>query len=221
MAAAARDGAGEGTWLRADRQTAGRGRLGREWVSPPGNLHASTIVRLRAGDPPAPSLALVAGVSMHEALSVFSTAPLSIKWPNDVLAGDAKLAGTLLERHGDAVIVGIGANLVHAPDLPDRPAMSLAGLVGTSPAPDTVLETLAEAFARRLAEWRGAGLAATIGAWGERAHPIGTALTVRPSGEPPLTGLFDGLDAIGALRLRLAGGGERVIHAADILVHRS
>jgi BirA family biotin operon repressor/biotin-[acetyl-CoA-carboxylase] ligase len=190
-------------------------------VSRTGNLHASTLVWLRPGDPPAPSLALVAGVAMHEALSVFAPVPLVIKWPNDVLAGGAKIAGTLLERRDDAVVVGIGANLAYAPDLPDRPATSLAAVGGASPDAGTTLDVLAEAFARRLAEWRDAGLAATIAAWTVRAHPIGSALTASPPDGPALTGLFDGLNEDGALRLRLADGRTHVIHAADILVHRS
>jgi BirA family biotin operon repressor/biotin-[acetyl-CoA-carboxylase] ligase len=178
-------------------------------------------VRLRPGDPVAPSLALVAGVAIHEALAVFSPVPLTIKWPNDVLAGDAKLAGTLLERRDDAVVVGIGANLAYAPELPDRPATSIASLAGVTPDPRTVLDTLAEVFAHRLAAWRSAGLAATIAEWRRRAHPVGTAITATPPDGGALTGLFDGLDEPGALRLRLADGHARVIHAADILVHRS
>ncbi len=158
---------------------------------------------------------------MHEALDLFSPAPLTIKWPNDVLAGEAKLAGTLLERREDAVIVGIGANLAHAPELADRPATSIAALAGAAPEPATVLDALAEAFERRLGEWRGAGLDAIIVEWRDRAHPIGTAITATPPDGVPITGLFDGLDEAGALRLRLADGRAHVIHAADILVHRS
>lgn len=175
---------------------------------------------MRTGDPPPASLALVAGIAMHEALSAFD-APLAIKWPNDILAGDAKLAGTLLERHDDAIVIGIGANLAHAPELPDRPATSLAVLAGAAPDPETVLRVLADAFARQLASWRTVGLVGTVAEWGTRAHPRGTALAVYlPDGER-LDGLFDGLTPDGALRLRLADGGARVIHAADILVHRS
>src|SRR5689334_7206475 len=94
LAALARAGAPEGTWLRAERQTGGRGRQGRGWESPLGNLHASTLVRLAPGDPPAPTLALVAAVALREVAAAFAPgADLVIKWPNDLLAGGAKLAG--------------------------------------------------------------------------------------------------------------------------------
>src|SRR3954468_5499421 len=105
VAVLAREGAPEGLWLRADRQTSGKGRQGRAWQSPPGNLHASTLVRLRPDDPPAPTLALVAAVALHEVVTPHAPAA-TIKWPNDLLVDGAKLAGILLERQGDAVVVG-------------------------------------------------------------------------------------------------------------------
>ncbi|RZL52832.1 MAG: biotin--[acetyl-CoA-carboxylase] ligase, partial [Sphingomonas sp.] len=122
----ARQGAEEGLWLRAERQTAGKGRLGRQWVSEPGNLYASTLVRLRPADPAPATLALVAAVALHRAVGVFLPDAARLKWPNDLLLGDAKLSGILLERSEDAVVVGIGVNLAHHPDLPDRATTSLA-----------------------------------------------------------------------------------------------
>lgn len=212
----ARQGAEEGLWLRAERQTAGRGRQGRAWTAPPGNLSASTIVRLRRGDPPAATLALVAAVALHEAVAVFGVAA-QLKWPNDLLCDGAKLSGILLERSDDAVVIGIGVNLAYHPDLPDRPATSLAAH-GTPVAPDAFLEVLAEAFARWLARWRGEGLAAVRAAWLAAAHPVGTALTARMPDGSTHDGLFDGLDADGALILRLASGQRHVIHAADVFL---
>ncbi len=175
-------------------------------------------MRLRPGDPIAPSLALVAAVALYEALVLFAPdAGLAIKWPNDLVAGDAKLAGILLERHGDAVVVGIGANLAHHPDLPDRATTDLAALTGAAPDAAIVAETLAETFARWLGIWRGAGLDAVIARWLAVAHPRGSALVARLPDGDAVTGLFDGLDAMGALRLRLAHGAVRVIHAGDVL----
>ncbi len=212
LAALARDGAPEATWLRAERQTGGRGRQGRAWLSPPGNLYISTLVRLRPADPPAPTLALVAAVALHE--TVAHHAPgVTIKWPNDLVAGPAKLAGILLERHGNAVIIGMGVNLAHAPDLPDRPAISLADLAGTPQNPAVFAEILAETHARWLARWRAEGLAPIRKAWLAAAHPIGTALSTSEG-----QGLFDGLDEGGALKLRLADGATRVIHAGDVFL---
>jgi BirA family biotin operon repressor/biotin-[acetyl-CoA-carboxylase] ligase len=214
VAALAAAGEAEGRWLRAERQSGGRGRQGRAWLSPPGNLYASTLVRLRVGDPPAPSLALVAAVALHEAATAWAPeAGIRIKWPNDLLAGGAKLAGILLERAGDAVVIGFGANLAHHPEGLERPVTSLAALTGSAPDPGAFLEQLAESFARYLGSWRGSGIAAIRGAWLERAHPVGTALTT-PEGE----GLFDGLDETGALRLRLPHGETRLIHAGDVFL---
>lgn len=202
--------------MRAERQLAGRGRQGRDWASPPGNLYASTLVRLRPADPPAATLALVAGIAVQDAVSAYVPGPV-IKWPNDVLLGGAKLSGVLLEREGDAVVVGQGVNLASHPDLPDRPTTSLAAH-GVAVPPGDFVVTLAQAFGRWLARWRGEGLSVVAARWSERAHPRGTALTVRLPDGTALDGLFDGLASDGALNLRLADGGRRVIHAADVFL---
>ncbi|MEA3050409.1 MAG: BirA family transcriptional regulator [Sphingomonadales bacterium] len=214
LAALARAGAQEGMWLRAERQTAGKGRQGRAWTSPPGNLYASTLVRIRPGDPPAPSLALVSAVALHEAAESFAPeAPIRIKWPNDLVADGAKLAGILLEREGEAVIAGFGVNLAHHPTDTPRPATSLAVLAGGAPDPASFIELLAQTFARWLEIWRSEGISPVRAAWLAAAHPIGSALS---TGEGE--GLFDGLDESGALRLRLADGSARVIHAGDVFL---
>lgn len=220
----ARAGAGEGLWLRAERQLGGRGRQGRVWASPLGNFYGSTLVRLRPSDPPAATLALVAAVALDEVVGAYlSHVPsegrgsVVIKWPNDLLLGGAKLSGILLERADDAVIVGIGVNLAHHPDDTDRRATSLA-VHGTAPDPADFAETLADAFARWLGIWRGQGLMPVRARWLERAHPIGTALTARLADGSATDGLFDGLDPDGALILRLADGATRVIHAGDVFL---
>jgi BirA family biotin operon repressor/biotin-[acetyl-CoA-carboxylase] ligase len=140
-----------------------------------------------------------------------------IKWPNDLLIDGAKLAGILLERAEDAIVIGVGVNLAHHPDDLDRPATSLAAL-GIEVSPADFLETLAETFARWLGSWRGEGLAPVRQRWLDRAHPIGTALTARLPDGSAIDGLFDGLDADGALILRLASGDRRVIHAGDVFL---
>lgn len=215
----AAQGVGEGVWLRAERQTAGRGRLGRVWTAPPGNLSASTLVRLRPGDPPPATLALVAAVALHEAVRLFlpSAVPMQLKWPNDLLVAGAKLSGILLERGGDAVVVGIGVNLAYHPDLPDRPTTSLAAH-GVAIGAEAFLDVLAEGFARWLARWRGEGFASLRAAWLAAAHPPGTALSARLPDGAMVEGLFDGLDPDGALILRLASGSRHVIHAADVFL---
>jgi BirA family biotin operon repressor/biotin-[acetyl-CoA-carboxylase] ligase len=219
VAALAREGAEEGLWLRAERQSGGRGRQGREWRSPEGNLYASTLVRLRPGDPPAPSLALVAAVALYEVAAAFAPgAAMAIKWPNDLLAGGAKLSGILLEREGEAVVVGFGVNLAAHPEDIVRPATSIAALTGGAPEPGAFLDVLAGAFARWLGRWRGEGLAPVRAAWLAAAHPRGTALSTRIAGGAAVEGLFDGLDHDGALRLRLADGTIEIVHAGDVFL---
>ena len=200
-------------WLRAERQSGGRGRQGRIWESPPsGNLYASTLVRLGPSDPPAPTLALVAAVALHEAVSHFCPGT-EIKWPNDLMAGGAKLAGILLEREGEAVVIGFGVNVAEHPRFLERAATSLSALTGAAPGPEVLLETLAETFTRWLERWRTVGTAEICRRWLEAAHPIGAPL-ITPEG----AGLFDGLDPSGALRLRLSDGSIRTIHAGDVFL---
>lgn len=221
MLALARQGATEGLWLRAERQMSGRGRHGRDWSSPTGNCYVSTLVRIRPTDPPAATLALVAAVGLAETVEVYRPddgviPPVRIKWPNDLLIDGAKLSGILLERAEDAVVIGIGVNLAHHPDLPDRATTSLAAQGITVDAASFV-ETLADVITRWVLRWRGEGLAAVRQRWVRAAHPVGTALTVRLP-DATIEGLFDGLDADGALLLRLADGSRRVIHAGDVFL---
>ena len=217
MIALAATGLEEGVWLRADRQTSGRGRQGRAWVSPAGNLYASTLVRIRPSDPPAATLALVAAVAIEEAVAAYLPDAARLKWPNDLLIAGAKLSGILLERAGGAVVIGFGANLAHHPIDTDRIATSLfAHSITVEPA--DFIETLAEAFARWVERWRGEGIDVVRRRWVERAHPVGAPLTARLPDGSALDGLFDGLDAEGALILRLADGTRRVIHAGDVFL---
>ena len=177
----------------------------------------STVVCARAGDPPLPTLALVAGLAVHEAVSTRLVPPVraQLKWPNDVLVGPAKLAGILLERVGDTVVVGVGVNLAAAPDIPGRPTTALAAL-GPAPDRDAFAADLAVIFAADLARWRAYGLGPVIARWLAAAHPVGTPLHVGEPGEAPLPGTFAGLDGEGALLLRVADGTTRTIHAGEV-----
>lgn len=216
LLAAANAGALEGGWLRAKRQNAGRGRLGREWQSAEGNLYASTLVRLRSGDPCASELGLLAAVALDDTVRTFFPFAdgLLLKWPNDLMLGGAKLCGILLERAGDAVVIGFGVNITFAPEVPGRETACLSDF-GPTPDAATFVEVLAEIFAHWLAQWRNFGLAPVRARWLDRAHPIGTALTI--TGATPLTGLFNGLEPDGALRLRMADGTNHIIHAGDTM----
>lgn len=219
LAMLAEQGAAEGCWLRAERQTGGRGRHGRAWQSPAGNLYASTLVRLQPADPPAATLALVAAVALHEVVQAYAgSAEIRIKWPNDLLAGGAKLSGILLERSRDAVIIGFGVNLADHPRDTPRPATSLAALGGAAADPAGMLVDLAASFAGWLSRWRSEGFGPVRARWLEKAHPLGTALSTTDVGGTSLDGLFEGLDDNGALRLRLADGSTHVIHAGDVFL---
>ena len=144
---------------------------------------------------------------------------VKIKWPNDILSANGeKLSGILLERSGEAVVIGIGINLANHPEGLDRLVTDLTAL-GANPAhPQAVAEILASAFQIWLRRWRERGLPDVLRAWQAAAHPVGAAIIVNlPSGEN-FEGLYAGLSADGALQLRLADGTIRGIHAADIFL---
>ena len=207
----------EGNWLVADRQNAGRGRAGRVWSGGLGNFMGSTVALVRDGDPPAPTLALVAGVAVHAAVSAQATgiADLHLKWPNDLLVNGAKLAGILLERQSDRVVLGIGVNLAEAPALADRPTACLA-LLGYPVERDDFAARLAVIWAKTLARWHAGEWPALRQEWLDRAHPLGTALAADDPGQGRIVGAFAGLDPGGAALLRLADGTMRAIHAGDV-----
>lgn len=215
MMALAGQGAPEGVWLRAGRQTGGRGRMGRAWESPDGNLYCSTLVRLLPGDPPPHLLALVGGNAVHALLAPLCAGQARIKWPNDILVDGAKIAGILLERVGDAVIVGIGVNVAGHPTGLDRPVTSIAAQGGAAEA-GALLERLAQLFAHWLSLWRAQGLEPVRAHWLANAHPAGTPLRIQQPDGTVIEGAFDTLDRDGMLILRLANGDARAIHAGDV-----
>jgi BirA family biotin operon repressor/biotin-[acetyl-CoA-carboxylase] ligase len=207
------NGAVEGDWLVALVQEAGRGRQGREWAGATGNFFGSTLIELRTGDPPAPSLSLAAGLALIEAVELAGPGkPLMLKWPNDLLLAGAKLAGILLERSGDRIVAGFGVNLATAPEIAGREAASLGGAMG----PEAFAPLLAGSFARMLAAWRASEPSVLALAWLERAHAIGTPLTVHASADEIVAGTFDGIDPDGALRLRRPDGSIEIVRAGDV-----
>ncbi len=203
----------EGDWLVALRQDNGRGRHGREWQSLDGNFTGSTLVVLAAGDPAAPALALAAGLALIEALEqVAPNAALSLKWPNDVMLGLAKLAGILLERSGDRVVAGFGVNLAVAPAIAGRATASLEAAI----TPQDFAPILADRFTRIMALWRSTDSAAFAKAWLARAHPVGTRISVHLNHDQRIAGRFDGIDPDGALRLCFDDGRIETIRAGDV-----
>lgn len=209
----------EGFWLVADRQSSGRGRQGRAWTGGSGNFMGSTVVHRMPTDPPAPSLALLAGLALHETVSALvpDARLLRLKWPNDLLYGQAKLAGILLEGQGDAIVVGIGVNLAHAPEVPGRKILACSAF-GPAPDRDLFADMLAAGFDRELERWRTYGLEPLLRRWQAAALPEGTALTVHDGTAEPVSGTFAGLAADGSLLLRMADGATRSIHAGDVML---
>lgn len=207
----------EDTWLVADRQIAGRGRAGRAWSDGLGNFMGSTVVALRAVGPMPQTLALVAGLAVHKA--VMACAPglsaVMLKWPNDLLVGGAKLAGILLERQRDTVVVGIGVNLAQAPAVPDRSTTCLSAL-GYDIARDDFATVLAQQWSEALMRWHLGEWPLLREQWLARAHPVGSLITVKDRDQGTIMGAFGGIDADGVALLRLADGATRAIHAGDI-----
>ncbi len=210
----------DGQWRIARRQVAGKGRQGRQWFDGSGNFMGSTSVKLCADDPPPASLSFVAALAVYEAVdeTLAGTAHPALKWPNDVLVGEAKLCGILLEMVRGHVIVGIGVNLAKAPDLPDRKTAAIADFM---PAPELewFANKLARRFAERLQTWRQVGLARTLRDFQMCSiHSVGSSVKVHDQDGSYVEGAFIGLDeSDGALRLRLADGSQRVIRAGDIV----
>lgn len=218
MMARADAGAPEGLWLRAEQQNGGRGRLGRQWLSPVGNLYCSTLVRLRRDDPPAHLLAFVTALAVHDTvLHIVPGCGVRLKWPNDVHVGGAKLSGILLERRADAVVVGIGMNVALAPEVAERSVTCLRDL-GAMAQIDAaaVLELLSDHFAARLAQWRSVAPATLLDVWCAAAHKPGEAMVVQRGPGDRIEGVFDGLSSDGALQLRVADGGVETISAGDV-----
>jgi BirA family biotin operon repressor/biotin-[acetyl-CoA-carboxylase] ligase len=192
--------------------------MGRTWVSPVGNLYCSTLVRLQPSDPLPHTLALVAANAVHALVAPLCAGQARIKWPNDVLVDGAKIAGILLERTGDAIIVGIGLNVTDYPSNLDRPVTSLSAQGAADAEAGALLDRLTQIFAHWLAIWRAQGLDPVRTHWLLNAHPTGTPMRVQQPDGSTVEGAFDTLDRQGMLILRLANGQSRAIHAGDIFL---
>jgi BirA family transcriptional regulator, biotin operon repressor / biotin---[acetyl-CoA-carboxylase] ligase len=222
--ARAKQGEADGLAILARTQTAARGSRGRDWSAPVGNLFLSVLLRPRnaAELGGAGQWALLAGLALVETLSTFDREPeaLNLKWPNDVLRGGAKLAGVLVDaamtENGttDWLVIGVGANLAVAPVIEGRQIAVLAGRDGATP------DAVADHFLGRIAHWRTflalSGFAPVRAGWMARAHPAGTAVTVR-QGSHTRAGTFAGLSAEGALQL-LSEGNVHTISTGDVLL---
>lgn len=210
------------TWVISEVQRAGRGRDGRDWVSPSGNLYASLLLVAPCATADTPKLGFVAGVALAETVrALLPGEDIRLKWPNDLVVGGAKLAGMLLEGRDIgggrmAVAIGIGLNIAEAPALPDRPTTSLAAL-GSHSDRREVLRDLSDRMAERLRVFAGgAGFFAIREAWNGLSLPRGTAMGVRMGGGL-VEGRFGGIDGEGRLSLETAAGLVQ-ISAGDVFL---
>jgi BirA family biotin operon repressor/biotin-[acetyl-CoA-carboxylase] ligase len=209
-------------WIRADRQSAGRGRRGRAWQSPAGNLAATLLLR---PDKPAgvcAQLSFVAAIAAAETVSrIVPAADTRVKWPNDILADGRKIAGILLESASGRgavpawLAIGIGINLGSFPEDVEVPAISAAALGAMPPAPHDALTQLAGSFAKWYDIWRAQGFAPVRDAWLARAAKLGSRVTARLATKD-VSGVFEGIDETGALILRVGAGRTRLIAAGDV-----
>ena len=203
-------GAPEGTVVWSREQTGGRGRRGRVWASPVGNLYTSTILRPDCRAQRAAELGFAAALAVADIVP--AGREVRVKWPNDVLVDGGKIAGILLEsaigQTGQVqhVVAGIGVNVGFAPRLPEMryPGSALGGSV------EAGLEKLAAALAARLAEWRREGFETVRAAWLAKAGPLGAEVDVK-LGEGLVRGRFAGLDREGALLLDTATGPRKIV----------
>lgn len=215
--ALAHAGAAQGTMVWAGEQTAGRGRRGRLWLSPPGNLYLSLIMRPAVAPARAAQLGFVAALALAEGVGALCGPALDIrcKWPNDILVAGCKLAGILLESEIadndriDFVVIGAGANLASRPDAVEYKATSLTEQGFPGIGPEHLLRAYVGRFDFWVRIWREDGFAPIRAAWLTRAAGLGAEIRVRLE-RTTLFGRFLDLDDDGALLLGTAEGSRRV-----------
>jgi len=219
----ARAGDAGGLWITAARQTGGRGRRGRVWISEPGNLYSSLLLIDPAPWECMASLPLAVTLAAHQAITAVlpdRTADLRIKWPNDLLINGCKTAGILIEAEQlsdgrRAVVIGCGVNIAHHPDAGLYPATCLTKQ-GSAATPQDLFAHLVVSMSETLAKWdQGRGLAGIRDAWIERADGIGKPVTVNLP-DRQLNGVFDGIDGEGRLMLALPDGQKQMIASGDV-----
>lgn len=211
----------EPTWIMARRQTAARGRQGRGWDMAEGNFAATLVMRPEGTLQEAAKRSFLAAVALFETLALYvDRTKLALKWPNDVLLDEGKVAGILLESAGrghfvDWLAIGVGVNLTSAPDIGGAfPAVSLAGQGGRTVEPETFLTVLAGHYATQEDKLRAFGFARIREDWLRHAARVGETITARTAREE-ITGTFDTVDQDGNLILQTADG-PRAIPSAEV-----
>jgi BirA family biotin operon repressor/biotin-[acetyl-CoA-carboxylase] ligase len=216
----ARSGERGPLWVVTALQTGGRGRRGREWSGGSGNFAGSLLMTLDAAPAVAATLGFVAGLALDEAVRLCAPgADVQLKWPNDVLCGNAKLAGILLEAergpNGLAVVIGIGVNLASAPEGLPYPATSLAAR-GFIVHPERMLSALSDAWISFERLWNGGrGMPQIRELWLAKAAGRGAPVSVT-IGDRVIEGIFETLDDSGRLILRGDDNAEIAISAGEV-----
>jgi BirA family biotin operon repressor/biotin-[acetyl-CoA-carboxylase] ligase len=210
-------GAAPGLVVMADRQTRGRGRHGRDWSSPAGNLYASVLLPSDGPLTARAQLSFVAGLALADALGHHAPegTAIRLKWPNDVLIGRAKVAGILLESVGTGVIIGTGVNIASYPADTPYPATSLDAQGFAPTTPRALLGAYLAALDRWFRHWCASGFAPLRTAWCARSLGLGEEIRLRLERED-LRGRFVDVTATGSLLLDLGAGGRREIAAGDV-----
>jgi BirA family transcriptional regulator, biotin operon repressor / biotin---[acetyl-CoA-carboxylase] ligase len=207
-------------WIVANEQTAGRGRRGRAWISPRGNLYASALILDPCPRPVASQLGFVAGVALVRAARDLGATDVGLKWPNDLMSYCAKCAGILIEGIGlgsgrTACVVGVGVNCAHAPEGLGYATSCLTRAGGQAVAPDELFERLIERFDDALDEWRAGQAFDRIRAtWLDYAVGLGERIAIQ-NGGGRREGVFEGVDASGRLLVHSEHGLDAV-EAADV-----
>ena len=208
-------------WIAARRQSEGRGRRGRRWESDSGNLAATLLMQTARTPAEAAQVTFVATLAVAEMLdSYVGRERVSIKWPNDVMLDGVKVAGILVESGAHAarglwLAVGIGVNLAHAPKGTERPATAIGSAGIEAPTFEAALGRLVDSFSNWQARWDQMGFQPVLHAWIDRTGGLDGPCVAR-LGSETLEGTADGVEADGALRLRLADGTLRRISAGDV-----
>jgi BirA family biotin operon repressor/biotin-[acetyl-CoA-carboxylase] ligase len=209
------------TWIFTERQTAGKGRRGRDWIDPLGNFAATLCFYPDGAMETRAQRSFVAALALRDAVAaaIGDDCAISLKWPNDVLLNGAKLAGILLESRGDMLAIGFGVNLMAAPNAAtlkqyNLPPVSLLAATGTRLFAIDFLELLASAYARWEDRFVMYGFAPIRQAWLEHAARLGQVITAH-MGDNQVTGVFETIDAQGVLVLN-AEDGRHLIAAADV-----
>ena len=207
-------------WITADQQTAGRGRQGRVWSSPPGNLYGTALLAGPCEVAIAPQIGFVAGVALRAAVADTGLTAAKLKWPNDLVVSGAKLAGLLVEgvtmpNGAFYAAVGMGVNVSSSPEGLAYPTTSLSERLGRAMDAMELLRALARRFDEALSIWnRGASFDAIRAKWLENAAGLGGPIRVSARGDVR-EGLFEGLDRDGRLLFR-ANGAIETIESADL-----